>query len=161
MSIKVIDKGWNRILKQLKQADNAHVKVGILQKAGNYSADDGNSTIAQVATKNEFGSKDGRTPARPFMRLSFDLNKQLINTLKKKLYSNVLSGKYSMKKALSLLGEAHKGQVQATILKSSLFKSNAPMTEAIKRKKGRSKGAIKPLIDTGMMREKISYEVKI
>ena len=161
MSVKVIDRGWNRIKKQLKEADNAYTKVGVLQKAGDYNAEDGGKTIAQVATQNEFGSKDGKIPSRPFMRKSYDLNKQSINKLKKKLYDNVLSGKYSMKKALGLLGEAHKGQIQTTILKSSLFKANAPMTKAIKRKKGRSKGAIRPLIDTGMMREKISYEVKI
>jgi hypothetical protein len=165
MTVKVIDRGWKRIVREFKKADGAYVKVGVLQDAGQYLDSENPQTIADVATANEFGVPSKGIPARPFMAKSYDMNKEELDRFKRHTYSQVLQGRYSMEKFLGLMGALHEGQIKKTIVTPGLFEPNAPMTVAMKRSKGKGKrgrvGRIMPLVDTGQMREKIAYEVKI
>jgi phage gpG-like protein len=150
MSVTKIDRGWNRITKELKLMDNSYVNVGVLSDAGSY---EGGTTLAEVATANEFGVPSKNIPARPFMAQAFDKAKEKLGQHINGLVSDIYRGIKSTKGALAELGEDHKGNVQGTFVTGD-FAPNSPVTKAIK-------GSGQPLIDTGRLRQSINYEVKL
>lgn len=121
------------------------VQVGF--QAGENDYEDGTSLV-EVAAYNEFGTSD--TPARPFMKQSFENNeKQLRNaciTLEKKIVEGGTA-----QEALQKLGAVAKGIVQKEI-RNGTFEPNKPST--IKRK-----GSDHPLIDTGHMRQSVQFVI--
>lgn len=150
MSVKVIDKGWNRIKKELEDIDNAYVKVGVLSDAGSYAETEGKSVnLADVATFNEFGTSS--IPARPFMAQTFENNRNMVSATIAVMKDQIFAGESSVSRALNKLGTWYKGLTQK-IFREGDFQENAPATI-------RLKGSSKPLIDTGRLRQSIDYEV--
>lgn len=148
VSVKEIDRGWNRIKSEIEKIDKSYVKVGVLEEAGAYEE---GQTIAQVAGWNEYGTT--RIPARPFMRQTFEKYGDEIQTQIKGFLGKIIDGKESVAVALKKVGEMAKGKIQKTI-SSGQFAENRPAT---KEQKGAKKN--KPLIDTGRLRQSINYEV--
>lgn len=142
------DMGWRRINAEIKKARGAGVKVGVL--ANSEPSEDG-ADMLLIAAANEFGTADGRVPARPFIRGGFDQHSRDLRQLKARLWDQVLAGRLTVDRALGLLGETHQSQVQAymTALDTP---PNAPRTIAQKR------GSTNPLIDTGRLRASIRWE---
>lgn len=142
------DLGWRKLKKELRKASKtAHVKVGVLQDAPSSSA----LPLASIAAVQEYGSQDGSIPARPFLAMALQKNQKTLNKLQDKSLDAVLSGKSTIAKGLTVLGEAHTAQVkqgftelQFTPLKASTIKQ---------------KGSTRPLIDTGLLRRSIAYKV--
>ena len=147
MSVKVIDKGWDRIQKELKLMDNSSVKVGVM---GDDTAEDG-TNLVDVATMNEFGTS--RIPARPFMAQAFDTHRRKLLSKAENLKSDIFKGRHGTKSALNELGIVHKGQVQG-IFRTGSFAPNAPSTVA-------KKESSQPLVDTGRLRQSIDIEVEL
>jgi hypothetical protein len=129
---------WKKVRRELKKADKSFTKVG-------YPGNDDSSLadIAFIAAVNNFGTEDGRIPARPFMDDAFDDNLQTIEKRVEKEYRGVVTGKQTAKKALARIGEFHTAQIKLKI-KNGTFVANAPSTIA-------AKGSDKPLIDEGRM----------
>jgi hypothetical protein len=152
-STKVIDRGWNRILRDAKRIQGSYVKIGILSDAGQYDPAEGSENLADVATTNEFGSADGKVPSRPFMRQTFDRKigdlKSFIESLKKSIWT----GRLSVRQSLGQLGEKHVGHIKRAI-KNREFLENAPATIA-------RKGSDTPLIDTGRLWQSLTYEIHL
>ena len=145
----VRDLGWKQIKKNMKQLDNMAVDVGVQSDAG---ANDEGTSIAFYGSVNEFGSSDGRVPERSFMRSTFDENIHGINNTVKRLRALVERGRIDAEQAGGMLGEYHQRQIQEKI-RSGVPPANAPST--IKRK-----GSSKTLIDDGILRGAIRYEVR-
>lgn len=106
---------------------------------------DNNTSIAQVARWNEFGTKAG-VPQRPFMRVtSMQKEQKWIEELRTMVQKAIDSGKaVNIDKELKKFGEIVAGDVQATIL-SGNFTPNSPAT-----RKRKGEGSI-PLVDTAIM----------
>lgn len=103
---------------------------------------DDNTSVAEVAKWNEFGTKSG-IPARPFMTTArFKNEKKWIEQLKT-LVQRAIDEDKSLDSALKMFGEIAKGDIQRTILDGG-FKPNAAST--LKKRPGKL-----PLIDTGVM----------
>lgn len=134
-----------RYFEALKKLSELEVQVGF---QGDESYEDGTS-IAEIAAYNELGSSD--TPARPFMKQSFENHEDELRAACERVNAAIASGK-SVEQALDALGVAIKGLVQTEIVDGD-FTENAPST--IKKK-----GSDKPLIDTGTMRQSVNYVVK-
>lgn len=165
MSVKVIDRGWNRIKKELDDIDNAYVNVGVLSDAGQYAqfsslkksqgkfvkgrTHTSTANLADVATFNEFGTSD--IPARPFMGQTFENNRDIVGASIAVMKDQIFLGETSVTRALNKLGTWYKGLIQK-IFKEGEFQENAPATIRIKK-------SSKPLIDTGRLRQSIDYEV--
>lgn len=103
-------------------------------------------SVAQVAFWNEFGTS--RAPARPFFRnmiaaKSPEWGKDLAKAIK--------AQDYDPARALALMGERIKDQLQKSIVDFAT-PANAPSTIA-------RKGFDKPLIDTGVMQRAVDYVV--
>lgn len=103
--------------------------------------------VAQVAFWNEFGTV--RSPPRPFFRTTIARESK---TWGDKLGKAVVATNYDGQKALALLGQSMRDDVESAIAQWAAPR-NAPSTIA-------RKGFDKPLVDTGVMQRAVDYEVK-
>ncbi len=107
-------------------------------------------TLGEVAVANEFGTDT--IPARSFIGSTHDREQKRWWEVTKALKIKVLLLTVSIPKALGLLGEIIKKDIQATIRKGGEpYVPNAPSTIA-------KKGSTNPLIDTGQMVNGVTYE---
>lgn len=150
MSTKDIDHGWNKIQKQLSLTDGAHVVVGVPETTG--PREDGDpASMAEVAFWNEFGTD--YIPERSFLRSTIDENQTKYFELDARLIGGVFKGKLDLKRAMGLLGEEAKKDVQNKI-RSGIEPANSELTIAMKR------GSTKTLVDTGQLVQSITYEIR-
>jgi len=146
MTVRDIDRGWNGIMRDLKNLDDSFTKVGVQQGE---TRQDGAETsdMVIVAAVNEFGTRT--IPERPFMRNAFDKNKGKIKKVQDELYSRILQNRISPRQGLGLLGEAMERLTKKEIT-DLRTPPNAPATVA-------KKGSSNPLIDTGQLRQSITH----
>lgn len=136
MSTKLVDKGWNRIWKDIQTLSKQELAVGILGGI-------------KYAGWNEFGTS--RIPPRPFMRRTFDESGALFEAAIAASWTRILGGS-SGTAEVHKLGNFYRSEIQKTIKKGG-FAPNAP--ETVRRKK-----SSKPLVDTGRMIGAIQYELR-
>jgi len=124
------------------------VLVGVPKGAGAY--EDG-LTIATVAAVNNFGSADGRIPARPFLAPAVENGAPEYRRLVEVMLPKVMSGEMEMQTLLAQMGQLAEGHVkqQITDLRTP---PNAQSTID-------KKGSDNPLIDTGALRQSIRYVI--
>lgn len=146
-AFREIDHGWNRIKRELKFMDDSYTKVGIQQGEVHKSERGELSDMVVIAAANEFGTKT--IPPRPFMKNAFDGNQGGIFAVTKKMYSDVVQNKRSVKNALGVMGEFLATKIK-TEIRNLKVPPNAPST--VKRK-----GSANPLIDTGQMVQTVSH----
>lgn len=134
-------------LKQMSQGVDrpARLRVGFLENA---TYPDG-KPVAMIAAFMDFGAPRANIPPRPFFR-NMIANKK--DEWPKAIGDLLKNNQYDAEKALSLTGEAIKGQLQ-----QSIRDTNAP---PLKPATIARKGFDKPLIDTGHMWNSVDYEVK-
>lgn len=135
-----------KYIRELNELADSVIHVGFQADSGSY--EDGTS-IVEVAAYNEFGSSD--TPARPFMKQSFENHEPELHQACARAYQVVSAGG-STQTALKELGVFAKGLIQEEIGSGS-FAPNAPSTIA-------RKGSAQPLIDTGLMRQSVNYTIE-
>lgn len=105
--------------------------------------------VAAVAAWNEFGTKDGRVPERPFIRQAIKgADKDLIEVLKENIdpLDMVLTRQTAGK-----MGQVMVGRIQRSIT-TLRTPPNAPATI-------RKKSSSNPLIDTGTLRQSVTYKI--
>ncbi len=124
------------------------VLVGVPKGAGAY--EDG-LTIATVAAVDNFGSADGRIPARPFLAPAVENGTPEYRRLVEVMLPKVMSGEMEMQTLLAQMGQLAEGHVkqQITDLRTP---PNAQSTID-------KKGSDNPLIDTGALRQSIRYVI--
>ena len=140
------DQGWNKIKKEFKEQDSV-AAIGFFEE-DIYS--DG-KPIAYISLIQEFGTADGRIPARPHHREWFDSKINIMKNLIIKEMNAIHEGKISFDDMLATLGEYGKNELKNVIIKKST-PPNAPATV-------RKKGFNDPLIETGKMRDSAKYKI--
>jgi HK97 gp10 family phage protein len=154
-SIKDYRKKYDAKLAEIEQFANSYVLIGFQEgtvtksqvKGGRRKA--AGKVMAKIAAENEFGTK--RIPARPFMRTSFDENRQRINNAIAGEYEKILGSASTVKRSLNLLGLFGVDLIQQKI-RAIQFPPNSPRTIAIKK-------SSKPLIDFGQMIQSVRHKV--
>lgn len=140
----------------VKSMANSHVKIGVNEEAGNHDGEGESLTVADVASFMEFGTTDAQgnenIPQRSFIGSTIDELRPELKELTKRLQGQILTGKLTTKQALGLLGEKVKAAIIAKI-NSDIQPGNAP--ETIIRK-----GSSIALIDTGQLKQSITYKVE-
>ena len=129
-----------RYFAELKKLAEMEVVVGFQSDGADY---EGGASVAEVAASD--------TPARPFMRQSFEKHEAELKAACEQVNRTLASGG-TVQEALGRLGVIAKALVQEEIVEGG-FEPNAPST--IKKK-----GSDKPLIDTGTMRQSVTYVVR-
>lgn len=109
--VKVIDRGWKDITKKFRKLQRGIVaSVGV--QGSEASADHGGPTNVMIGSVHEYGTKDGRIPARPHWRPTFDENAKKYQKELDQIAVRVYTpGKGDARGDLMLLGETYKTDV--------------------------------------------------
>lgn len=105
--------------------------------------------VAQVAAWNEYGDPGRGRPARPFFRTMIDQNK---GHWGEDLGALLKANGYNTAKALALMGETMRAELQASIRDGKWAK--------LAESTAKAKGFDTPLIDTAHMLNSVDYEVQ-
>jgi len=138
-------KGIRALIKRTSKGGT--VQVGILAGEGKHEGSD--LTVAQVGFHNEFGTE--KIPERSFIRLTINTKSKEIKQVARNEYKKIIDGKSNPEKGLGILGAFTAGLIQETFT-SNNWVANAERTIE-------EKGSSNPLIDTGQLRQSISYKV--
>ncbi len=133
----IVDKGFNRIIKDLQEMSKLEAKIGILDP-----------DIAVYAFANEEG--DSTHPRRPFLSSTVEDNNYWSNKISEAI-DKVFDQKASAKNAFKDVCEYAVDGIGQKI-ESNMAPRNSP--ETIKRK-----GSSKTLIDKGDMRQAVTYQM--
>ena len=106
--------------------------------------------VIDIAVWNHFGTRT--IPARPFLDNAMRDNRAAYRKAMKTSAVELLRGETAMSVVLNKLGLFAQGHVQAEIA-ALQDPANAPSTI-------KAKGSSSPLIDTGRMRQAVTYEVR-
>lgn len=140
------DRGLKKIMEKIRVlADGPYVKVGII----------GDGDNAMIATIHEYGAPKAGIPERSFIRRTF-ANEDVIKQKKEmcaKLSKQILAGKMEVGQALGLLGAFGANAVKRTI------DDGEGVPPPLKPATIARKGSSRPLVDTGQMRNAITWEV--
>ena len=149
------DLGYTAVIKNVTALSSKSLVVGVLQNAG--KEEDG-TDLVDVAIWNEYGTRDGHIPARPFLSIATDENKAKWQKLTEGAANAVIDRKMPVDQALEIIGSQMAGDVQMVIGDKSKLKPNRPATIRAKSKKGKIGDA--PLIDTGRLRQSIHFDIR-
>ena len=148
--IKTSVTGVNGTIDQLQRelkrfAEDNYVTIGIHEDAGNHDDDD--ITNASLGAIHEFGADTANIPARPWLNPGVNAGNEEYLTIIERAVSN---GE-PIKQALERVGVVAVGMVQKymTELRTP---PNAPSTI-------KAKGSSNPLIDSGVLRQSVTYKV--
>lgn len=169
------DLGWGRLLDVARtlRGGDCYAKVGVLAGAEAPSEDEPEFTMASLAAVQEFGSADGRIPARPFIRGGIDASRDELLMIGKRLAGGIYDGKVDVEKALNIMGMAGASAVKKYVTEGDQVPPpNAPSTLRRKVKKGqwnarKDRGPVdvaklvRTLIDTGRMIGSVTWAVVI
>ena len=166
------DKGWRALFDAVKtMRGEQYVKVGVLGDSSlggmHKTEPDGKAsplTTAEIAAVNEYGTKDGRIPARPAFRGTFDrLREPLLGDFAK-LLVEALRGELSTEAIFDVLGMKLAAEIRKTITTGTgVPPPNAPSTLREKLAHGTTKSAkalgatARTLVDTGAEIAAISW----
>ena len=163
MSVQKTKNLWPAIRANLRLAAKASVAMGFpgespKSKKPHPSEDERPMTNVEVALANEFGSAPGvkpAVPARPFVKTAMDRHGAELQKGAADQLAMISRGEQTTHRALSDLGKIGADKIQATIVDSKSWAvPNAPYTVAKKR-------SSTPLIDTGAMRQAVTYKVRM
>ena len=147
--ITVVDHGYKALMESVAGlSEPTSIAVGVLERDA--QTEDGAVTVLDVGTWNEFGTVG--IPSRSFIRDWVDGNRKRAQGILKKLLQRVIAGQLTEDAALEQFGAWAKGEIQSRIARG-VPPPNAAST--VKRK-----GSSTPLIDTGILRSSIDYEVR-
>lgn len=151
------DKVYRRMLKQL-HAGQSYTKVGVQQGTERKDETGQTSKMVVVAAVQEFGAPTRHIPERPFMRKTFDVNKEKLAQMQATLYSKVLAGKMTTKRGLAILGQFMEDETKK-VIEAWTLPPNAPSTQRAKGRKTGIEGAMidNPLQDTNQMLQSIRH----
>lgn len=149
-TVRIIDRGlsFNQLATNAQKLAAQAINVGVLRTAGK---EKGGTDLVAVAAYNEFGT--AHIPARPFLRIASDKNQDKWQKLMGDVAARVTANQMGVQQAQKLLGNQAVGDVQKVIGNRGLLAPNKPAT--IKKK-----GSSAPLIDSGNLRQSISFEVR-
>lgn len=140
-----------RFLKELQKLSEKQVRVGLKRgkKGKRHNGTSSQTDLVDIALYNELGTST--IPSRPFLAQTVQMHEEEIKEMAATEVSQALLGEKDSQQAFEVIGEDVRKKVQNRIDEGQ-FVPNAPST--IKRK-----GHDHPLIDTGTMRDSISYTV--
>ena len=139
-----------KFLKELQELSQMQVRVGFQRgKKHKGKGKRAGVDLVDIALYNELGTDT--IPSRPFLAQTVDQQGEAIKQASAQLVVQVVEGKMKGKQALKNIGVLVKGAVQHQMVEGE-FVPNAPST--VQRK-----GSDIPLIDTGQLRQGVSYQI--
>ena len=145
-------KNTGAYLKNLEKAKRGHIAVGLpAEEVGGTVYDDG-QTVVQVGAQHEFGAG---VPRRSFLRTPFAVKKDDMDKAVAKQFKDVFERGKTAEKALGLIGT-----VAVNISKGAFTTRGYGEWPDITDDTKDAKGSSQVLIDTGTLRNSITYVVR-
>ena len=140
-----------RFFRELQNLSTKQVRVGLKRgkKGKRHNGMSSQTDLVDIALYNELGTST--IPSRPFLAQTVQMHEEEIREMVATEISQTLIGEKDSQQAFNAIGEDVRQKVQNRINEGQ-FVPNAPST--IKHK-----GHDRPLIDTGTMRDSISYTI--
>ena len=157
VTIRDNDRDFWRIEKELVKLGELSVRAGFNSGKNDDRNGDEDATNAEIAFYNEFGA--GNIPPRPFVAPAADENKTALSTGVAHNVGQLLEGRQTAGKTAGRAGLFLKSKIQEKIVEVRT-PPNALATQIAKGKKTGGGLVDNPLIDTGQMRQAVSYIVK-
>lgn len=150
---RVIDRGHDHIVAQMRAATGLRVKVGWMGAKIHKNRDGKPATLTtpEIAAVNEFGSRKRKIPARPMLRPTADRNRRRYGRMLGVDAIGKISAGATAKSVLEVFGELAAGDVVETINRTTKPKNAASTI--------RRKGSSHPLIDTGLLRASVAQKL--
>lgn len=145
-----VDRGWDRIKREMRNINGASVKIGVLAEEGFH--EDSSIHVAQLGAVHEFGAPRRGIPERSFLRATADAKQVELNSFRVKELASIQRGTSNVRLSLERLGQRFKDMVISTI-NQGIPPPNKPATVA-------RKGSSKTLIDTGQLKQSIRFKVE-
>lgn len=134
----------DEFLRLIDSIERSVIEAGILSNAG--------GEILLIANVHEFGSNKMNIPERSFLRAGFDKYNRDIADLCDRLISRVINQEMSLDNALNAIGQFAVSKIQEYLTDLD----SPPLKQATIDRKGSSK----VLIDTGRLRDSITYRIR-
>lgn len=151
LDVKMVDKGWDRIVKMASISRDSYVKVGVIGDEAKATREGGAIDNVQLAQIHEFGA--GPIPERSFIRATFAQNKPAYMALLRAGIKAAYLGKADFLVTLRRIGLKMEADMKKRITTGAGIPP--PLAPATIRRKGSSR----PLVDTGQLVNSISSEV--
>lgn len=135
-----------RKIKKITRNKDGYVDVGIIDAGTHVDSD---LTVASIGFIHEFGSIT--VPERSFIRSTMKENKKQIIKMQESFMRKIVFGEMTKEKALGLIGAFLAGKISEKIV-AIKTPPNTPETIA-------KKGSSNPLIDTGQLKNSITWSV--
>jgi len=142
----------NHQLLAMKAMKSKHVAVGVLANSATGRIYEGGSNVLQVAAANEFGTVT--TPQRSLLKMPQELKSKELNSFINKQMLKVLEGG-QVEKGLGLIGTFAVNLSQDAFSSGGFGKWPALDDNTVK-----AKGSSGILIDKGVLKNSVSYEVR-
>ncbi|MCP4967428.1 MAG: hypothetical protein GY926_19620 [bacterium] len=149
MTVKDIDRGWAKIMRELSIFQRAHVFVGLQGAAATETID--GATIVEIGAAHEFGTT--RVPERSWLRSTMDDQQ---NAIVKKIADELAAVADGRRTAIAALKRL--GLFAVELIRKKIRSRIAPPLSSATIA---AKGSTVPLIDTGRMMQSITYVVKL
>lgn len=150
VKIKVKKDNTKELLKRLESLRNYDLLVGVPQSEGEREYNE-EITNAQLMFIHSEGSPVNNIPPRPVIDITLKEEKSKINEKFKKIINNVLNNT-NPKQELERLGIYVVNKIKA--------KFGSEELEPLKPQTIKAKGSDRPLIDTGQLRNSVTYIVR-
>lgn len=143
-TVTVIDKGWDGIVRDLREIGNSYAKVG-LPADGSTRGRKSMSELIDVGFTHEFGYDPRNIPERSFMRTSFDQKSEFIAAKQQEAIDKVREGLATPRAALAELADEG-----VEIIKEKI-NTEDPSWDKLSDVTVAKKGTSKMLVETGQM----------
>ncbi|MED6004935.1 MULTISPECIES: hypothetical protein [Enterobacteriaceae] len=141
--------GVSGLIQRMKDLGKPKVLVGV---PSSKNARQGASNNATIAAVHELGAPSKNIPARPFLVPVVQGNSEKYISLMAQGFRNALRDQEKIKQVYEKIGLVISNDVKAYIVSGNFVPLKQSTIDA--------KGSSKPLIDTGELRNSISYEVR-
>lgn len=157
-----IDKGWKKIVGDLRKLKNApYAKVGLVGPSAGATHEESSAgeslTVATIGMIHEYGSESRNIPERSFIRGPLEANKENLRSFIQKITFNLASQKLDVAQALGLLGLEGVRIIKQAITVDRIKPALAP--ETVKAKTRDGKAGDTPLVDTAQMLNSVRHQV--
>jgi hypothetical protein len=150
IKVRIHTNKWEELRERNAKAKGAQVRVGVF---GSETHEGTDLTLVELAAIHEFGSPAANIPERSFIRRTLDAKHDEIKKYLKEAAKSVVEGKTPLQRALNLLGTWAAREIKKTITQGpGIPPPLRPATIAHKK-------SSRPLVDTGQLKNAITYVV--
>lgn len=151
--VTITDRGLTKLRGDLEELRRLSIRAGIQGDDASARHPSGDLTVGEVAALQEYGSDDGRIPARPFLRHTSESSAAKMREALRSAVSDVIDGRAEPADAFAKVGEELRLEIVKTIDRASEWAQ--PLAASTVKRKGHDR----PLRDTDEMRDSVSFVV--